>query len=215
VTIYHGDAAAIAPDLPRPDLLILDPPFAAWPEVPKIPATTTLAFTNLASRAAVEALLGWPRSEIVWHFPDGRFVSHSLPLVTHETILIYGPTGSAYVGERQREARPRRKQTHSTMARTANPRPAYVPRERRALDSVLTIAQRPGTAPLGRWSKPEPLLRVLIEFAATGPLVLDPYMGAGTAIRAARDLGLQAIGIDQRRECCDLAIAALAQKVLA
>lgn len=45
--------------------------------------------------------------------------------------------------------------------------------------------------------KPEALLRRWIE-ASTDPgdLVIDPYMGSGTTLKVARDLGRRAIGID-------------------
>ena len=47
-----------------------------------------------------------------------------------------------------------------------------------------------------------------------GDVVLDPMAGAGTTIRAAKDLGRQGIGIEIHRPYVDLAIERLRQDVL-
>jgi site-specific DNA-methyltransferase (adenine-specific) len=63
--------------------------------------------------------------------------------------------------------------------------------------------------------KPVAAIRPLI--AAYGPAqgtVLDPFMGSGSTLRAAKDFGLDAIGIDVDRRYCVLAAGRMAQGIL-
>lgn len=52
--------------------------------------------------------------------------------------------------------------------------------------------------------------RILDSAQVNGP-VLDPFMGSGTTLRAAKDAGLPAIGIDRSERYCEIAATRLAQ----
>jgi DNA modification methylase len=51
-------------------------------------------------------------------------------------------------------------------------------------------------------------------FSDPGDTVLDPFVGSGTTLKAARELGRNGIGIDLSREYCDMAEAAVGKQLM-
>jgi DNA modification methylase len=62
--------------------------------------------------------------------------------------------------------------------------------------------------------KPLSLMRWCLGFAPNAQTILDPFMGSGTTLVAAKQLGRRAIGIEIERKYCDIAIERLRQEVL-
>ncbi len=62
--------------------------------------------------------------------------------------------------------------------------------------------------------KPIKLLRWCLGFAPQADMILDPFMGSGTTLRAAKDLGRTAIGIEIEEKYCEIAAKRMEQEVL-
>lgn len=63
--------------------------------------------------------------------------------------------------------------------------------------------------------KPLALMKWCLSLASSSSLIVDPYFGSGTTLRAAKDLGRRAIGIEIEERYCEIAARRLSQEVLA
>lgn len=83
-------------------------------------------------------------------------------------------------------------------------------------DAVIRVADLPRSDPNREHptQKPIKLMRWCLSLFPAAQTVLDPFMGSGTTLRAAKDLGRKAIGIEIEERYCDLAARRLQQSVL-
>ena len=63
--------------------------------------------------------------------------------------------------------------------------------------------------------KPLEVLTPILRYScAPDAVIVDPFMGSGSTLRAAKDLGLKAIGVELNEEYCEKAARRCAQEVL-
>jgi site-specific DNA-methyltransferase (adenine-specific) len=71
-----------------------------------------------------------------------------------------------------------------------------------------------GDTPNHPCEKPVELMQWLLGFCDPTWSILDPFMGSGTTLRAAKNLGRKAIGVELEERYCEIAANRLRQEVL-
>jgi len=83
----------------------------------------------------------------------------------------------------------------------------------RGMGSVIRCPSVPSEQRVHPTEKPGELLRRILA-AVPGDVVFDPFAGSGTTLRAAKDLGRRAIGVEINPDNCKEAVKRLQQSVL-
>ena len=199
VTIYHGDCREILPELPKVDLVLTDPPYGiGWH--PRV--------NNLDSpwkddeRPSLDGIIVGTNN-CVW---GGNYFTDQLTVSESWLIWIKRPDGYNFDNDSRTYA-------VCEMAWTdygGKPRTKH-----HCWDGGL----RAGDASNREFShpaqKPLEIIKWCISIAPDEPqLILDPFMGSGTTLRAAKDLNRKAIGIEIEEKYCEIAAKRMMQEVL-
>jgi DNA modification methylase len=199
ITIYHGDCREILSHLPTVDLVLTDPPYGInW----------NTDYTRFSGERGVNQkypavhgdkeefdpspFMGFPKV-ILW---GGQCYSNRLPL---GTWLIWDKrfkNGEAFLAD----------------AEVAWMKGGY---------GVYIYSQTwQGSNKMGETErfhptqKPAGLMRWCIEKVGKAQTILDPFMGSGTTLVAAKQLHRKAIGIEIEEKYCEVAAKRLGQGVL-
>lgn len=215
ITIYHGDCREVLPSLADNsfEMVLADPPYNSglpydgWND--KLPEAEYVALMEFAFRESSRvATKGAP---ILVKHSASRMAQvplwASAPLRYIRTIIWHKPFSSAFpwLGVSWHYepvfwfATDKPRAATSCMPDVLS---IEAVQTRRHPESVNHPAQMP-TA----------LARLLIN-AFDVSCVLDPFMGSGTTLRAAKDLGRRAIGIEISERYCEIAAKRLQQEVL-
>tara|TARA_R110002074_G_scaffold82697_1_gene184712 strand:- start:1412 stop:2125 length:714 start_codon:yes stop_codon:yes gene_type:complete len=206
-TLYLGDSN----DFEKIDfhqVVVYDPPFDLWSKVKIRPSPTAIAFCSPQSRDQLDKKLGKPRTELVWHFSDGRWVSPNLPRITHDYIYVYGDVGDASVGDYQPIKT--QKKGKSSIGKDCLGDRIYTSKNRKHINSVQIF---PRNMSVGAWNKPVNLLYRLLEWV-DADTVFDPFMGGGSTGVACVKLGLKFTGVEINKKIFDVACERIRQQYL-
>jgi len=201
IVIYCCDCREILGDLPLVDCVVTDPPFGISYNA-GFPSDLPRSIQGDEDTSLRDFVLEW------WNGPAIVFGSWKVlrPRGTR-MVLIWDTKGALGMGDLSLPWKPSHQEIYVIGGGFTGKRTT----------DVLSFAPVQSMACNGRrhpHEKPIPLLRELIGkcFAET---ILDPFMGSGTTLRAAKDLGRKCIGIEIEEKYCEIAAERLRQEVLA
>jgi DNA modification methylase len=203
VTIYHGDCREILPLLEPVDLVLTDPPYGIEyvsghykygnPFSPivgddKFPTDVAMELIALARAGAIifgtEVALAPLQPDSWLVWAKNNWTAGDL----EHTYARQHEVAGFWAGS-----------THHF----ANGRPR----------TIIDCPRVPPTSLMHPTEKPVALLKQLI-LHHTCQTILDPFMGSGTTLRAAKELGRTAIGIEVEERYCEIAAQRMAQGIL-
>lgn len=206
ITIFHGDCRDILPKLPKVSLVLTDPPYG-------------IALSNHAR--------GKERRDMDWTIMGdstqecGEFV---LDLLRDLPTLAFASPMRPWTG-RWKQHLAWEKGEH--VSGGGDPATFWKPswellqvRNTGALNgsrdgAVLRFLADKSDYALHPTPKPVALIRYLVgKVTREGDLILDPFMGSGTTLVAAKRTGRRAIGIEIEERYCEIAVKRLSQEML-
>ena len=230
VTIYCGDfrdvLGSFDPEAPPAvDLIVADPPYGVtslawdrwpdhWPALLTGLAPAMWVFGTLRTfMEHAPDFADWQMSQdIVWEKHNGSSLAADRFSRVHEQAVHFyrGRWADVYHAPvYTNDATPRtvRRKALPPQHQGARGPSTYtsVDGGPRLMRSVIPVRSTHGYAE-NETQKPVGILTPLIEYGSPpGGLVLDPFMGSGSTLIAARDSGRRAIGIDIREDQCEIA----------
>lgn len=186
-TIYHGDCREILPLLDPVDLVLTDPPYGL--NIAANPFRQKFTPLNWdicpADKELLFLAMGLSRHSIIW---GGNYFD----LPQSQGFLAWDKEQPEEFSSSMIE-----------IAWWSEQKPAKMFRRR-----VVGYSKERPT------QKPVELMEWCIGKAGDGSTILDPFMGSGTTLVAAKNLGRKAIGIEIEEKYCEIAVKRLRQEVL-
>ena len=231
ITIYHGDCREILPLVGLVDAVITDPPYCSggFSEVGKqaakgmglrsetIREVGWFVNDNMTTQGLlwlVSTVAGWSRRALkaggtFTAFTDWRMAGPLSAAIEssgyrYQNLIVWKkPTPGLGNGFRAQ---------HELVLHFSNGTPVY-----HAFDcgNVLECSRVSTSEREHQTQKPVGLISQIVRVvSAEGHTVLDPFMGSGTTLVAAKSMGRSAIGIEMDEAYCEIAAKRLSQRVL-
>lgn len=233
IAIYHGDLREVLPQLPGgADAVVTDPPYGDtsldWDQPVKgwldlVPTCQVWCFGSLRFwlEHGADFRDAWTYAqEIVWEKHNGSGFHADRFKRVHELAVHWyrGPWSSLYkIVPVTLDATPRAVRRKRRPAHTGHIEASSYRSEDggpKLMRSVLRVRSEHGRA-VHPTQKPVGIVDPLVRFSVPlGGLVLDPFMGSGTTLVAAKRSGRRAIGIEIEERYCEAAAERFAQQSL-
>ena len=201
VTIYHGDCREIDAWLSA-DVLVTDPPYGIGWTVPSYNGGRAHdGIQNDADTSARDCVLAMfaPKPSVVFGSPVIGMPDGTKQVLVWAKGPDAGIFGAVNGWRRDWEA-------------------VYLlgewPSKPAARSSVLRTHDGLASYATGAHPHAKPLSLMYRLIQETSGVIADPFMGSGTTLRAAKDLGRKAIGIEVDERYCEIAARRMAQEVL-
>lgn len=209
IQIFHGDCRDVLPSLPVPALLLTDPPYG----ISYSPSTGGRGWGgkgyDLKKKFSGKNIIHGDSEPF-----DPAFLLH------YPKLVLFGanhfadklPASSGWIVWDKQCSDKSINFADCEMAWSNIKTPA------RMFRHVWDGVRKDSEVGISReWPTQKPLALmawIIRTHSAMRDLVLDPFMGSGTTLRAAKDLGRRAIGIDIAEAACEIAAKRLSQGVL-
>jgi site-specific DNA-methyltransferase (adenine-specific) len=233
ITIYHGDCREILPYLPKVDLVLTDPPYGItanpWDDLDVtmdcFDMTKICPLVCTCQNPASAELICRYKNRFKWSDvfiktqARGFLSCQIMPLRKHEDVLVFANGKITYNPQITKKPRHNIRPT-SISGRSDNYGTFKGHKQQRTIGvdeqyptSVLEFANpQNGFHPT---EKPVGLFQYLTStYSNPAEAILDPFMGSGTTLVAAKHLGRKAIGIEIEEKYCQIAVKRLGQGVL-
>ncbi len=203
VTIYHGDCREILPELPKVDLVLTDPPYGIGEAAGK-----NLSRGNWAN----------PTDYGVAHWDDKPIPQELIDMVISSGFkaIIFGgnyytlpPAKCWLIWDKENGANDF---ADCEMAWTNLDKAVRLFRYR--WSGMLQGNMKDKEYRYHPTQKPVPLLKWCITQGGEAETILDPFMGSGSTLRAAKDLNRCCIGIEIEEKYCEIAARRCSQDVM-
>jgi len=235
--IYLGDCREVLPTLGPVDLVLTDPPYGItsnewdtaldlrgfWDSAWGLTDTAVLCAGQPFTTDVISASRSEFCHEWIWIKDRGSNFANTVrePFKEHESVLVFSKGKWTYNAQlqkrsdlgRDRVKYPVASRTESSNYRQFECRGSVMRADQRLPSSHQKFNRDRGLHPT---QKPLAMMNYFVRtYSNEGDTILDPFMGSGTTLRAAKDLGRECIGIEIEEKYCEIAARRLEQEVLA